>query len=605
MKLLELYIENFLGFETKTIISFRNFNVLVGRNDVGKSSVLKALDLFLNEKTPSLEQRNLYSSSNFIIIEAVFDPQKQNIVIDDDIQTTFEDEELVDEHGFLHVKKTWDVSQTRPKPIFQIFRKQYLHDDFIFSTEAQLVKLCQSLSIQTHKANSEQFNNVEKRTKLRAEYEANGIESNYLWEKLPSNQIERQKQLYEEIRAVLPRFEYFKADAPLSEADTSIQNYFRDISTSVLRDIGMSQAEDEVRARLCKVLNSIAEKINTAMPVDEAVRPAVDFDWTKVIKISFITGDEKSGIPLNMRGDGFRRVTMMAYFEHLAEEKCEEHRNMIFGFEEPETFLHPKAQEQLFEKLHSMAENNYQIIISTHSPIIVANSQHSEIVHVKKNNGRTVINTHITDLLPIANDLGITVDNQFLKLFDRAKVLLLVEGIDDAMSYEHVSILYRNNGLIQNTFEELGIILVPIGGCGSIKHWVNLNLLQKLTKPWFVFLDSDSTSETDISPNRTNLLELGLFEGKNFFLTKKRNLENYIPSEALNRIVPGANLNYRDWENVKDICKCHPMAGALGGKNVAERHFGKLTFQDINQTFCDSNGDDEFLRLFNQVCGLL
>jgi predicted ATP-dependent endonuclease of OLD family len=58
MKLVEISIENFYGFEQKASIKACDFNVLVGRNDVGKSSVLKALDLFLNDKTPSAETSN-------------------------------------------------------------------------------------------------------------------------------------------------------------------------------------------------------------------------------------------------------------------------------------------------------------------------------------------------------------------------------------------------------------------------------------------------------------------------------------------------------------------------------------------------------------------
>jgi hypothetical protein len=296
---------------------------------------------------------------------------------------------------------------------------------------------------------------------------------------------------------------------------------------------------------------------------------------------------------------------MMAYFEHLAEEKRDPSRHMIFGFEEPETYLHPKAQEQLFDKLRSMAENGYQVLISTHSPIIVANSKQSELVHVSKQNSRTQINCSVEDLLPIATDLGITVDNQFIKLFDKAKILLLVEGIDDALAYQYVAEKYKVGGLIDKSFEELDIVLLPIGGCGSIKHWVTLNLLQKLTKPYFIFLDSDVETPATASPNREKLIELGFYEGKHFFITKKRMLENYIICSALNRIVPDANLTYGDWENVKDICKVHSLARYLGGKDVAQRHFSKLTLDELRKAFCDSSGNDEFLRLYNQVRNLL
>ena len=57
-----------------------------------------------------------------------------------------------------------------------------------------------------------------------------------------------------------------------------------------------------------------------------------------------MSAKEDKDIPFNSRGDGFRRVTMMSYFEMLAEEH-DDNRNIIYGFEEPETFLHPEMQK--------------------------------------------------------------------------------------------------------------------------------------------------------------------------------------------------------------------------------------------------------------------
>ena len=88
---------------------------------------------------------------------------------------------------------------------------------------------------------------------------------------------------------------------------------------------------------------------------------------------------EDANIPLSSRGDGFRRITMMSYFEMLAEEK-KAGKDVIFGFEEPETFLHPGTQRLLYQKLHALMENGYQVVITTHSPNIVAETNLSDII---------------------------------------------------------------------------------------------------------------------------------------------------------------------------------------------------------------------------------
>lgn len=56
------------------------------------------------------------------------------------------------------------------------------------------------------------------------------------------------------------------------------------------------------------------------------------------MQATFKSTNEEGSIPLSSRGDGFRRITMMSYFEYLAEQDASEQQNIIFGFEEPETF---------------------------------------------------------------------------------------------------------------------------------------------------------------------------------------------------------------------------------------------------------------------------
>lgn len=57
---------------------------------------------------------------------------------------------------------------------------------------------------------------------------------------------------------------------------------------------------------------------------------------------------------------------------------------MIFGFEEPETFLHPETQTLLYNKLIAMTENGYQVMITTHAPNIVAETNIGDIIFVQK-----------------------------------------------------------------------------------------------------------------------------------------------------------------------------------------------------------------------------
>jgi AAA15 family ATPase/GTPase len=47
MKLAKLKIQNFRGYKDEIIIEFGNLISFVGKNDIGKSTILEALDIFL------------------------------------------------------------------------------------------------------------------------------------------------------------------------------------------------------------------------------------------------------------------------------------------------------------------------------------------------------------------------------------------------------------------------------------------------------------------------------------------------------------------------------------------------------------------------------
>ena len=52
MKLKRLILENFRGYYGRTEIDFDDLTAFIGKNDVGKSTILEALDIFFNHTLP-------------------------------------------------------------------------------------------------------------------------------------------------------------------------------------------------------------------------------------------------------------------------------------------------------------------------------------------------------------------------------------------------------------------------------------------------------------------------------------------------------------------------------------------------------------------------
>lgn len=602
MKLVNIVLNNYKGIRYETKISVNDFCCIVGKNDVGKSTILKAVDAFLNDHAPSSEDKNIYNTSSFIEIELQFDCSDTESIIDESIPITFAEEELVNKDGLLCIKKKWDISQKTIKPKIYIIRKKYQNDDFALMTERGLISLCKTLGIDTQKGNGEQFNNKEKRTKLRSFYAENNYCYKYDYEELPTTGQTRMKKILEGIKDILPTFEYFKADSSLSDSDTSVQKYFKDKAYRLLKEsINTNDIEDNIRKEIGKSLDLITGKINSVLSAEEQISAKIDFDWSKLISTSFKCNKEEGYIPLNSRGDGFRRITMMSYFEMLAEEKNNDKR-VIFGFEEPETFLHPETQTLLYNKLIAMTENGYQVMITTHAPNIVAETNIGDIIFVQKNKSDYILRQgEDISIQEIVEELGIKGDNMIFKVFDDVKLLFLVEGSDDVKAISHISQTYKTAGKIDKTLEQIGVLLVCIGGCDSLKHWTSLNIIKKLNKPFFILLDSDKKGPDDISPNLKKMKDLG-YTSDNCQVTRKREIENYIPSSYFSSLQEPITISYSDWDDVKDICKRHAESIRLGGKKVCDKHFTNLSYPQLRSTLCPNNDDnDEFLEIYEKL----
>ncbi len=95
------------------------------------------------------------------------------------------------------------------------------------------------------------------------------------------------------------------------------------------------------------------------------------------------------------------------------------------------------------------------------------------------------------------------------------------------------------------------------------------------------------------------------YDSKHFLVSRKRELENYIAPIALERLVPGCQVNFTDWCDVKSISRTHNSCVSLGGKRIANKHFGSLTFEELKSTFNPTENDDEFLKLYRVLSKLV
>lgn len=97
MKLSKVTIENFRSYSHRMEFSIEQITAIIGRNDIGKSSILDALDTFFNQSKLDLADRNIHAADNPVIIGCTFSNLPNEIVLDDAVSTTLEAEYLLNE----------------------------------------------------------------------------------------------------------------------------------------------------------------------------------------------------------------------------------------------------------------------------------------------------------------------------------------------------------------------------------------------------------------------------------------------------------------------------------------------------------------------------
>lgn len=78
-------------------------------------------------------------------------------------------------------------------------------------------------------------------------------------------------------------------------------------------------------------------------------------------------------MPLENKGTGMQRAFMLALLQVVAETSDNAHSGTVYGLDEPETWLHPRAQAQLSQALSKLSANGRQIFILSHSPYMLKN----------------------------------------------------------------------------------------------------------------------------------------------------------------------------------------------------------------------------------------
>ena len=484
MRLHRLKIEGFRRLKKVDLI-FGNATFLIGQNNSGKSSILKAIEILLSARK-QLDSNDFHSiidedtgetkpDTTTIVIEGEF----RNLPIDSKNWRGFKGRifnyDTEGETGLsVTYRKTFNLGQdvivefkSKVRELNKDFEKCKTPQDYIDAgIDSQLIEeLFSDLnkSIGKSKGALEKLESMDDIWELKEEEEwfqnPGGIPGNVL-KMLPRFLLIPVDTAINEIQGsgsgVLGRTlnELFDTVRESSDNFKSAQEYLDKLA----EELDPSDDDSEFGKMMIE-LNSV---LSSVFP-DSKLHASTDLsDPTKVLKPSFnVEMSSNIRTPVQNQGTGMVRAAVFGMLRFrqkwLSKKEDETTRSLIICFEEPEIYLHPSAANQMRDAIYDLSSSNSQIVASTHSPYIIDISKKpKQVLNRLSENGCSIIGESFSVTDSFKNLQGddksyvkmlLKIDDYIARAFFTNNIVIVEGDTEDILIRETLSRLEKDEYL--------------------------------------------------------------------------------------------------------------------------------------------------------------
>lgn len=544
-------IANFRGIKEVEVYLATN-TLLVGANNAGKTSFLKALHLALGADRRSLSKEDFHddgsdekANSKDILIDIRivpydFEDNKRNTVFSDNwaekvfgssIKTDNDDNEFIcfRTRGFYDLLKGYS---------FEILELINWEPYVSLNDVGEVISTWKETTAKN------------KFTKIEA---------------IPLFFIDAQRDIQLDLKDKSSYLGKLTERLEIKDAEIKeIEGKLNKINSDIVNESPILEHLKETLQELNKTVNSQGTGVEIS-PINKKIT-----DIGRNLNINF-KDTNKESLPLDYHGMGTRSwasvLTLNAFLSWNENPKNENVKDPFFpiiGLEEPESHLHPNAQRHLFRQLD---EIKGQKIISTHSPFIAAQCKITDLRHFyKDDDGLKIgalqlsdsIDTQICMLLKeIESDnynrdlkrKNFTIINELKKertgkinseqvrkirrevmntrgelLF--AKAIILFEGETEEQALPIFAEKYFGGRF---PFE-IGLNFIGVGGKNNYTPF--LSIAKFLNIPWYILSDADGDTVKKVKDQIKDVFGETNFEHKLFDLENGNDFESYLVNEG-------------------------------------------------------------------------
>lgn len=501
MYLSRLFIQNFRSIKELDLAFKPGKNVIVGRNNAGKSNIVRALDLVLGESSPTYHKADNITANDFFCWKETVDEQ-EIIKSANDIfiwcELTREQnedlnyDEMYKTFGMFIYSSLVERGYPRVYAPIRLDRNEMPSADVIFEIDED---------------EHQEKEYVNPKLRNQGELEKH-FESKYSFAFAFRATRNEEGEIYKEIRFLYRETEAqnwimsFRAPYRNEFLLSAIIPSFRDPFTQLrlahwswygklVRHLTLGYQDDPDLKQAIEQVAGVAGKIFSQVNLDLAQSTlqiafpgtTVDFQFNSeksddLYKSTVIYVDDGFKSQLVEKGSGIQSATIISLFNYYIK-----HLNMLTSallcIEEPELYLHPHARRVMSDRLDEFLDGNKnQVVLTTHSSEFLRTSMENlNLILVRKTpNGST------SKAIDIAQFRNILVDSNQNELFFSDKVIVC-ENLDAYVlrlisSYEFPGAL-----------DAMNVSVISAGGKDQIP--VIARLLSEVGIPAYILADFD------------------------------------------------------------------------------------------------------------------
>lgn len=467
MKLHKFKVENYKVFRQEFSVdllkgnnSDGNFTILTGKNNMGKSTFLEAINEFFKLPTKALSiPSDCYNvKTKNIVLKAEISISKAKDTL---LWAKLEELNIItDQHEDLQIINMIKTYELDKAAIFEaFFEKKKLTKTEV----AEIVKLIHE------------------------------EEPYYI----------RPNMSTEEIDKLINTIYSDAISTSASEDDTTLNHLNTLIKGSIDKlKIDTDELLKDVEEKVSEILNKLFKnqgfkiKIEGSEPNTFSIKDILKNTNTKIM----IDSDSRRDMLLSEQGTGVQRISLIYTIQNIINQKIGKLGNRMLLIDEPEAFLHPEATRQLSSSLYDIG-NVMPIIITTHSPVLINLENDHTVIDIfkidkNKSDAITLFTSEKSDFdsNDVENMKILNYVDSYVNEFFFADKNIIVEGFTEKLVLQYIQKKYN-----------VPFHIINANGKATVR--TIMKILNQFGTSYYVLHDTDnnpSHEQSTIKGARTN-----------------------------------------------------------------------------------------------------